>query len=354
MLDSGGAIDMVRVDQIHLPPEPGNSMNKADVTTSEPTSASYPRAAVGGVLMGIANLIPGVSGGTMILAIGIYNEFIDSVADVTALRFSLRRFLFLGVLGFFALGAIKGLAPLILYLLFHYTSAMYALFIGLTLGGAPLLWRSLDRKTGSAFAAMAAGMAMMVMIAVANRTSALPVNMAVDVGVGMVAAVTMVLPGISGSYMLLILGQYDRVVAAVEAMNLRVLIPVAVGAGLGIVLLSNALKFLLHRFERATMGFLLGMLLGSVIGLWPFGREPSTDALEKRSTAELLAYMEDVGIDLPEDRTSASLVEHISAQWEARTKPDYDGSRVAVAGLMLVAGFGATTALGRRGRKVKG
>lgn len=310
-----------------------------------------PKVVFGGLLMGIANLIPGVSGGTMILAIGIYNEFIDSVADVTAFRFSKRRFIFLGFLGFFALAAIKGLAPLILYLLFHYTAAMYALFIGLTLGGAPLLWRSLDRKTTSAVLAMLAGLGLMVAIALANRSSALPVNMAVDVGVGIVASVTMVLPGISGSYMLLILGQYDRVVAAVEDMNLRVLIPIAIGAGLGIVLLSNVLKFLMRKYERATIGFLLGMLVGSVIGLWPFGREPSTDALEKRSSEELMAYMVEVGIEPPIETSHESLVGHIPAQWDQRRAEDYSANQVGIACVMVIAGFTATTILGKRGSR---
>ncbi len=329
--------------------KPPNASPKPSPDPPSP-APGHVRTAFGGVLMGTANLIPGVSGGTMILAIGIYNEFIDSVADVSAFRFSKRRFLFLGVLGFFALGAIKGLAPLILYLLFHYTSAMYALFIGLTLGGAPLLWRSLDRKTASAVSAIVAGMGLMTAIAVANRTSALPVNMGVDVGVGMVAATTMVLPGISGSYMLLILGQYERVVAAVESMNLRVLIPVAIGAGLGIVLLSNVLKFLMHRFERATVGFLLGMLVGSVIGLWPFGREPSQDALENRSAEELVVYMAKVGIAPPEEPSHESLMGQISTHWGDRTVSDYATGSVVPAGLMVIAGFCGTTILGRRGR----
>ena len=99
------------------------------------------RAGIAGLLMGIANLIPGVSGGTMILAMGLYEEFIDSIADLTALRFSRRRIVFLGIIGLSAAGAILGLAGVILYLLFHHTIAMFALFIGLTLGGAPLLFK---------------------------------------------------------------------------------------------------------------------------------------------------------------------------------------------------------------------
>ena len=84
---------------------------------SSPLGAA--RAMVGGVLMGIANMIPGISGGTMILAMGLYTEFIDCVADVTRFRLSLRRVAFLGVVGASAGTVIFGFAALILFLLVH-------------------------------------------------------------------------------------------------------------------------------------------------------------------------------------------------------------------------------------------
>jgi len=104
---------------------------------------------------------------------------------------------------------------------------------------------------------------------------------------GLVAGSAMILPGLSGSYLLLILGQYIVIVttisAAVDAvrnLNLRelidamhVFVPVGIGAVVGVVGVSNLVKLLLVKFERATLGFLLGLLLGAVIGLWPF-QEP--------------------------------------------------------------------------------
>ena len=120
------------------------------------------RSGVTGLLMGIANLIPGVSGGTMILAMGLYEEFIDSVAELTALRFSWRRIFFLGMVGGFAAVAIIGLAGVILYLLFHYTVVMFSLFIGLTLGGAPLLFKSLRPVRADVVAAVVVGFVLMV------------------------------------------------------------------------------------------------------------------------------------------------------------------------------------------------
>ena len=318
--------------------------------TSDAPAPSITKTAFGGILMGVAMLIPGVSGGTMILAAGLYNEFIDSVADVTAFRFSRRRIVFLVVLGGFAAGSIFGLASIILYLLFHYDSVMYALFIGMTLGGAPILARSLGRVSVSTVAAVACGLAVMIAVVLARDHAAVPQSTVVDVLAGLVAATTMVLPGISGSYMLLIMDQYERIVGAVRDLNFAIIVPVGIGAVAGVVLLSNVLKLLLRRFQRATIGFLLGMLLGSVIGLWPFGRMPSDDALNNRSPAELMQFAERRGIDVPQDVSSDALAGHILRHWSADSTLDpYAPMTVGLASLAACAGFMATYSMSRKG-----
>jgi hypothetical protein len=130
----------------------------------------------------------------------------------------------------------------------------------------------------------------------------MPRNAVMDVTSGVVGATTMVLPGISGSYMLLILDQYDRVVGAVADLKdgswsaLAVIIPVGIGAVIGVVGLSNLLKWLLHRHEQVTLGFLLGMLLGSVIGLWPFSQPPTEKILQRASDQKLHEYAAREGI----------------------------------------------------------
>ena len=322
--------------------------------TAEPgiirKSTSIIRTCVGGLLMGIANLIPGVSGGTMILALGLYPEFIDSVADVTALRLRRRRIVFLGLIGASALVAIVGLADAILYLLFHHDSAMYALFIGLTLGGAPSLFRSVQPFGAVGLVFTLAGMGLMVAVARMTGGPGFSPNAVTDLVCGTVAAVTMVLPGISGSYMLLILGQYDRIVGSIPDREFGIIIPVGIGVVLGVVLLSNTLKFLLRRFERPTIGFLLGMLLGSMIGLWPFGRQPSPDALERRTAAELARFAEIKGVGAHPGLSRGELAEHILAGWSERnTENDYASGSVALAALLVVGGFLTTAALSRRG-----
>jgi putative membrane protein len=322
-----------------------NSSQQPPETTRPPVL----RSLFAGLLMGMANLIPGVSGGTMILAMGLYTEFIDSVADVTAFRFRLRRFLFLGVVGVGAVAAIVGLAPAILYLLFHHDSAMYALFIGLTIGGAPTLTRMLVPVNATAVFGTACGVTVMIAIVLARDHAVMPHNTLMDIVAGLVGAITMVLPGISGSYMLLIMGQYDRVLGAVDLRDLRIIIPVALGALVGVVLLSNALKLLLHRFERPTVSFLLGMLLGSVLGLWPFGKQPSVDALAARPAPQLARFAERKGVPIDADLPRDELAKQILRRWDARDRSeDYSASTVFTAAAMAVLGFLVTWTLSKR------
>ncbi len=310
--------------------------------------------AVGGVLMGIANLIPGVSGGTMILAVGIYEEFIESVAEISSLRFSWRRVVFLALVMGFAGTAIFLLSGAILSLLLWHAPIMFALFIGLTLGGAPLLIKMIGNATPASIAGTIAGIALMAGIALAKDHVAMPRNPAMDVVSGVVGSTTMVLPGISGSYMLLILDQYDRVIGAVADLKdrnfkaLRIIAPVGIGAVIGIVGLSNLLKYLLSKRKDATLGVLLGMLLGSVLGLWPFDKTPPLKALERCTEVQLIEFADVVGIEGAADQVGIDArADHIVKQWKARKNTDLNSKNIALASLMLVAGFVCTLLLGR-------
>jgi putative membrane protein len=341
-----------------------NPQTRSDAADERPVTAKAPgllRTAAAGVLMGIANLIPGVSGGTMILAMGVYEEFIDSVADVTALRFSWRRVVFLLVIGGCAAGAILLLAGVILYLLFRHASAMYALFIGLTLGGAPLLARMLRPVRADVVVAALVGLGLMVGIWRLREGGGLPHNLGMDFVNGVVGSTTMVLPGISGSYMLLVMDQYERVVGAVDDLkaglwpvdggllgaSLHILIPVGIGAVLGIVGLSNLLKYLLHRYHRVTVGVLLGILLGSVLGLWPFGRTPSEKALQRRPAAELREFAADWQIAGVEQVADADLAAHIRTSWAARGRGGYSAGEIAAGVALAAAGFAGTYSVSR-------
>lgn len=351
----------------HSDPDAASTNGDARRAPGAFSSLTALRDLIAGLLMGIANLIPGVSGGTMILAMGVYEEFIDSVADVTALRFSWRRIVFLGLVGGAAACAIVGLAGVILYLLFHYTIAMFSLFIGLTLGGAPLLMRSLRPVRGDVVVAVLAGVGLMVGVFCLKGSMGFPRNTAMDFASGVVGSTTMVLPGISGSYMLLVMDQYDRVVGSVRDLKdgvsghdsalikgaLKVAIPVGIGAIVGIVVLSNVLKILLHRFHRPTVGTLLGILLGSVLGLWPFSQVVGEKALEGRSVAEIREYAEKWSIPGVAEHSSdkASLISHVTDAdvWAQRITPPVTAHGVGVSIGFVLAGFAMTCALSRLG-----
>jgi putative membrane protein len=254
------------------------------------TLALAARGGVGGVLMGLANLVPGISGGTMLLAVGVYPRFIRAVADVTTLRFRARSLLLLGCVAGGAVIAIVALAGVVKGLVIDHRWVMYSLFIGLTLGGVPLLWRMLRPVSVPAMAGAAVGIAAMAALAVAEAGRAgagsghEPGRVAMLVVAGIAGGSAMILPGVSGAYLLLILGQYVVILGSIEsargavsdrdwaqlAEELRIFIPVGVGVVIGIVGVSNAVKLCLDRFPRATLGVLMGLLLGAVVGLWPF------------------------------------------------------------------------------------
>ncbi|MEE2940199.1 MAG: DUF368 domain-containing protein [Planctomycetota bacterium] len=233
---------------------------------------------LGGALMGLANLVPGISGGTMILAVGLYDRFIDSVADVTRLRLRRPSVVFLGAMAIGLAAAVLLGSGVAVRLVVEHRWAMYALFVGMTLGGAPELWRLARPHGAGVLAAVAVGFGAMALFAFGAGESALEPTIPVLLAVGAAGAASMILPGISGSYVLLILGMYDTVIGALSLSEVRespreslmIVGPVVIGAGLGIALLSNVLKALLRRFSGPSHGVLLGLLLGSILGLYPF------------------------------------------------------------------------------------
>jgi len=255
-----------------------------------PVPALAARGTVGGALMGLANLVPGISGGTMLLAAGVYPSFIGAIAEVTTLKFRKRSLLTLAVIGGAAVLAILLLAGTMRSLVIDHRWAMYSLFIGLTLGGVPLVWRLAGKPTPSLWAAVVVSFLLMSLMAlVGTGASSGEASAPLLVLAGLAGASAMILPGVSGSYLLVLLGQYEPILGAIDLLkggllgvdgggfdlamvlqSMEVVIPVGIGVVLGIVAVSNLLKWLLEHFEKATLGALLGLLLGAVVGLYPF------------------------------------------------------------------------------------
>lgn len=313
------------------------------------------RAGFGGVLMGLANLVPGISGGTMLLAVGIYPVFIAAVADATLLRLNKRTILVLGTVGGCAALAILLLAGTIQGWVISYRWIMYSLFIGLTLGGVPLVWRLARPANGSVWRGALGGFVAMVAMALSSGAmgggGGNPILLFLA---GLGGASAMILPGISGGYLLLVLGQYETILGAIDDLktgllgdsdlgiepsfsaalsSMDVVIPVGIGVLAGVVGVSNLLKWLLKRYEKATLGVLLGLLLGAVVGLWPFqvgeAPQPGDSVKGQTLTAETV-----VDVD-PED-------------WPVRFfRPT--AAQAGMALLLVGLGYGATRAIDRLG-----
>jgi len=249
----------------------------------EPFPALVTRASLGGVLMGLANLVPGISGGTMLLAAGVYPAFVKAVAELSLFRFRLRPLVLLTVISVGALAAIGLLAGPTKALVISHRWVMYSLFIGLTFGGVPLVWRMARPLTPAVVFGALAGFAVMAGMVFLRPGGGGGGGWLVLALAGAAGASAMILPGVSGAYLLLVLGQYERILGAVDQCKrglggdlglireaAQVVLPVGLGVIAGIVLVSNLVRWTLEHCEKATLGVLLGLLFGSVLGIWPF------------------------------------------------------------------------------------
>ena len=178
------------------------------------------RSAIGGTLMGLANLVPGISGGTMLLAAGVYPGFIASIAELTTLRFRTRSIVLLGTVAATAGLAILLLAGTVKGLVQDYRWVMYSLFIGLTLGGVPLIWRMARPASPAVFIAAASSFALMAGMALVGGPGIEGGrNVALIFLAGLAASSAMILPGVSGSYLLILLGQYENILGTVDQLK---------------------------------------------------------------------------------------------------------------------------------------
>ncbi|MDD9852605.1 MAG: DUF368 domain-containing protein [Deltaproteobacteria bacterium] len=248
------------------------------------------RGALGGALMGAANLVPGVSGGTMLLAAGVYPACVEALADLSMLRFRRRSLMLLAVVTGSAVLAVLLLSGAARTLVLRWPWAANSLFLGLTLGGAPLLWRMAQPRGPGFIAGAVCGAALLALFSLAaaanpGSADALPLRILA----GAVAGGAMLLPGVSGGTLLLLLGQYLPLLAALDQLkraltalgagaldtalfgeSLAVLAPIGIGVLLGVAAAGNGIRAALRRAPSPTLGALFGLLLGAVAGLWPF------------------------------------------------------------------------------------
>ena len=233
-----------------------------------------------GILMGIANVIPGLSGGTLLLLTGIYPRFIDVFGSINPK--SLRDYkwkeniLFIMIIAVGALLSIFTMSKIMSWLLESYDVPVYLLLIGLIIGSIDMITKKIDFKSNTSRITFVTGILMIVVLVISTRffgTSTHTqgnVNFILLLTAGALAAATMVLPGISGSMLLLLLGLYKPVVDSVSAFNIINILFIGIGAIVGIVFASRLIKYLLVNFSSSTYAFLLGLILASIVDLFPF------------------------------------------------------------------------------------
>lgn len=234
-----------------------------------------------GLAMGAANVIPGVSGGTIALITGIYQRLIDALRrfDVTTARLVLGgdvggawrrvdgRWL-TTLLGGVAVSIVT-LARLFEFLLERHERWTMAFFFGLILLSVLYVARDVGRWSASTVLALVAGTAIAVGIALLAPASE-NANVVYVFVCGVVAISSMILPGLSGSFVLIIMGNYALVLGAISSFALGILVPLALGCAFGLVAFSHALSWVFRRAPDQTLALMTGFVLGSLVVIWPW------------------------------------------------------------------------------------
>ncbi len=258
-------------------------MNKEKQDLSRPQGpAQYLRLFLTGFAMGAADIVPGVSGGTMAFILGIYETLIHAIKSFNfdALRLALRlklgelldyiSFRFLLALGLGLLAAIVLLSGFLSAVMDDEQgrALLFAFFFGLVLASILTIGVKVRWSTASAFMFVVGAVAAFVIVNIvpADADHSMPMLFVS----GMIAITAMILPGISGSFMLLILGQYDYVLTAVSDRNLPPVIAVGLGAVVGIIAFSRVLSFLLAHYYHVTVALLVGFMAGSLWKIYPW------------------------------------------------------------------------------------
>jgi len=234
-----------------------------------------------GMAMGAADVVPGVSGGTIAFISGIYEELLSSIRACTPLalvslfrdgpRIFWRRIngTFLSVLFGGILFSIATLARLIGYLLEYQPLLLWSFFFGLIVSSILFIWRQLQRKGLWEYVFLLLGLCAALASAFSPAVQLEP-TMPVVFGAGMLAICAMILPGISGSFILLLLGMYSVILGAVGAGDFSLLAIFALGCAAGLMAFSRLLSWLLGRFHGFTLAVLTGFLMGSLVMVWPW------------------------------------------------------------------------------------
>jgi len=271
-------------------------------------SAATPPLIGKGICMGTADIIPGVSGGTMAYILGIYQQLLISITvfnpgwfrNLARLRVkeSLAEipFLFLIPLGFGIIVAawiFTKMIPLP-YFVHHHPEPVYGLFFGLVGGSVVLLMRMHARLRVIDGVTIAAGIALGITVVSLVPASTPDASWFIFLS-GMLAISAMLLPGISGSFILLILGKYALILGAIGELDLRVLLPFALGCGVGLLAFAHSLKWLMSRYSHTMNLVITGLLIGTLRAVWPFQERTYAMVREKERLVSSEPFWPEIG-----------------------------------------------------------
>ncbi|MFL2990836.1 MAG: DUF368 domain-containing protein [Cytophagales bacterium] len=234
-----------------------------------------------GLAMGVADLIPGISGGTVALLLGIYSDFINSVKSfntnsiVYIINLDFKKlsnqinlpFLVPVILGI--ISSIISFSFLVSYLLEFYRELIFSFFFGLILFSAIKIIFNLRPSSNFDFLQIFLGIIFGFSISFIDPLGIGESYYSIFFS-GIIAITAMLLPGISGSYILLILGKYDLIINSLSNFDYGIILVFASGAGIGILLFSRIISMLLSQYYRRTILFLSGLMLGALNKLWPW------------------------------------------------------------------------------------
>jgi putative membrane protein len=234
-----------------------------------------------GFAMGVANVIPGVSGGTIALITGIFERLINSLKslNITALRLLLKGkfkeladhidFMFLLSVLLGVLVSVFTVAKLLTFLFLHYPIFIWSYFFGLIVASVWLVGKTISKPSLSVVLFFIIGTAIAISITVLSPARENDSFFYIVI-CGVVAVCSMILPGISGSFVLVLMGNYELVLRAITDFNFVHLSAIGLGVVVGLPMFSHLLSWLYGKYKDQTVSILAGFILGSLSIIWPW------------------------------------------------------------------------------------
>ena len=251
------------------------------------TLKDYLVLVIKGICIGAADVVPGISGGTIAFIIGIYKELINSIKSINLkafkLLFSLKIAEFWKAInGNFLLCVVLGISTSIFllakgigYLLNNYPVLMWSFFFGLVIASTIYVAKTIKKWDKVTTSLGIAGIIIAYCITIISPAEANTAYWFIFIS-GAIAACVMILPGVSGSFILVLLGMYKFVLEAVSNLQVAIILTFVAGAGIGVIAFSNVLSWLLKKYYNQTVALLAGFMVGSLNKVWPWKQVTKT------------------------------------------------------------------------------